>query len=410
MVTPWDVVKMDKDSKPTLLVGASRVKITPEQDVPLAGTGFRRYSTGVNDDLWARTVVISNNVDTVVITSVDLWGIPYDDVRMLKSQINDMFGIPEDYIFICATHTHSAPDIIGFFGGTFDSYIRMKYIGMLREKIIESVLDALKNMKEAQGYVAVGRVENMTVNRRRKGGEVDNSLTVLQFSSDDENIATVINFASHPTITDAGTKISADFPGFLCNKVEEELGGVSIFLNGAQGDVEPLVQREGERAAIYGIAHEYGERLAECVVNILGSKTSLEEGRLRVYSGSLKIPLGNPNLKQMFTEGVVRRFTVRVRNFLGVETEVSIVDLSGVLAIMLPGEIFARTGLELKSKVQGNCIVVCPVNDMLGYFVPEDEYNERLYEENMCISKYAKTMITGAVLGLLSKVKGDKVG
>ena len=64
-------------------------------------------------------------------------------------------------------------------------------------------------------------------------------LAVIRF--DDEAgkpIAVLVNFAAHPVMTDTKIlKYSADYPGFLKNKVEAELATKCVFMQGAAGDM-----------------------------------------------------------------------------------------------------------------------------------------------------------------------------
>ena len=55
-------------------------------------------------------------------------------------------------------------------------------------------------------------------------------------------IAILVNFAAHPVMTDEKIlKYSADYPGFLKNKVEAELATKCVFMQGASGDMSPNV-------------------------------------------------------------------------------------------------------------------------------------------------------------------------
>ena len=84
---------------------------------------------------------------------------------------------------------------------------------------------------------------NLNRNRhtKREPKATDPMLAVIRF--DDragKPIAVLVNFAAHPVMTDAKLlKYSADYPGFLKNKVEAELATKCVFMQGAAGDMSP---------------------------------------------------------------------------------------------------------------------------------------------------------------------------
>ena len=66
-------------------------------------------------------------------------------------------------------------------------------------------------------------------------------LAVLRFDDQaGKPIAILVNFAAHPVMTEGKIlKYSADYPGFLKNKVEAELATKCVFMQGAAGDMSP---------------------------------------------------------------------------------------------------------------------------------------------------------------------------
>ena len=66
-------------------------------------------------------------------------------------------------------------------------------------------------------------------------------LAVIRFDDlEGKPIAILVNFAAHPVMTkESLLKYSADYPGFLKNKVEAELATKCVFMQGAAGDMSP---------------------------------------------------------------------------------------------------------------------------------------------------------------------------
>ncbi len=100
-----------------LKAGWAEADITPDKPVLLAGQFYARVSEGIQDPVTATALAIESLQDSIpngqaVMVSCDLATISdelRDDVRSRVKAANDK--INPEYIFIGATHTHSAPDV-----------------------------------------------------------------------------------------------------------------------------------------------------------------------------------------------------------------------------------------------------------------------------------------------------------
>src|SRR4029453_12357228 len=65
----------------------------------------------------------------------------------------------------------------------------------------------------------------------------DRRLSVIQaVAPDGKPLATLVNYAIHPEVLGAHVGIvSPDLIGPLCARIEEQVGGMALFMNGAQG-------------------------------------------------------------------------------------------------------------------------------------------------------------------------------
>ena len=89
-------------------------------------------------------------------------------------------------------------------------------------------------------------------------------------------IAILVNFAAHPVMTDTKVlKYSADYPGFLKNKVEAELSTTCVFMQGAAGDMStnPGDGPTGPKG--------FGETLADHVIALARSAKTETPATLR---------------------------------------------------------------------------------------------------------------------------------
>ncbi|MDD8016043.1 MAG: neutral/alkaline non-lysosomal ceramidase N-terminal domain-containing protein, partial [Acidobacteriota bacterium] len=103
-------------------VGLSEEIITPPVGVPMAGYARKSVSTGVHDDLYARSLVIEGADKTpVVLMTLGLVNFNFDNAEKIRAKVNAGTGIPAENILISCTHTHSGPDV----GGAGESYVRL---------------------------------------------------------------------------------------------------------------------------------------------------------------------------------------------------------------------------------------------------------------------------------------------
>src|SRR5437868_12833326 len=89
-----------------LRVGAAAVPITPAVGTPLAGYYNARAAEGVNDDLFAKALVIEQDGSKVALVVCDLISMPRAVAENARIAIQDLTGLPPERVMISATHTH----------------------------------------------------------------------------------------------------------------------------------------------------------------------------------------------------------------------------------------------------------------------------------------------------------------
>ncbi len=231
---------------PKIRAGAADKDITPPIGIPMWGYGARHHapSEGTLDPLMAKAVVIAAGDDKLAIVGTDLGRGPTEAMMtIIRREIAERAGIR--HVLISGSHSHHGPviellDEPGLGKGKFDAAVA--YSQNLPHLLVEVILEADRALKPARLGVAT---ESVTLNRnrhtKRQPKATDPMLAVLRF--DDlagKPIAILVNFAAHPVMTEGKIlKYSADYPGFLKNKVETELSTKCIFMQGAAGDMSP---------------------------------------------------------------------------------------------------------------------------------------------------------------------------
>jgi hypothetical protein len=150
----------------------------------------------------------------------------------------------------------------------------------------------------------------------------DHTLCVLQAVSKktSRTIGTLVNWANHPEVLGSKNRLlSSDFCWALYDRLEDLLGGVAVFWNGAIGGlITPLGEElkvtdpvTGQPApeASFRKAELIGQFVAEVAAEAVKSKQAvrLDKGSLRVLLKPLFVPLQNPRFRLIAAAQVINR-------------------------------------------------------------------------------------------------------
>ncbi len=159
---------------------------------------------------------------------------------------------------------------------------------------------------------------NRNRHTKREPKATDPLLAVIRFDDlADKPIAVLVNFAAHPVMTDAKIlKYSADYPGFLKNKVEAELATKCVFMQGAAGDMSPNVG-----AGPPG-PQGFGETLADHVIALARSiKTEVPahpsiKGMVDTFHFKTRVDLKDPDGRRRLRDELLSRDHAQLRQAL----------------------------------------------------------------------------------------------
>jgi len=404
VVSP-EVCFKSADAKP-LKIGASAVSITPNGPIFTAGAYPFRTAFSVHDELWARAVVIDDGTHRIAMVSLDLIGINYDDVVTIREQVAMNSGT--DYVMIAATHTHTAPDLIGMWSPTglhYDDF----YSQYLRMQIANAVFKAEASLRPAKIKIASGPAGDPPLLRDTRLPEmIDDTLTVWQAIDSETQavIATCIHFADHPILVPPSTfDISSDFPHYLRQAIEAGMagddgpviaqGGVCIYFNADMAGrlvpayTDPLTIIPPVDPEWYSAATAYGYRLAWRSQKMLTDKGQILSDPMTIGAATrqVQLPVENSFLRQATKMHLLNRAMVDDQ----INTEVGIVRVGPMTFFAIPGMIFPELVRGNFSAVEGSDFpdappespalvemtdtpYVIPVglaNDMLGYIIPK---------------------------------------
>jgi hypothetical protein len=290
-----------------LRAGAAKATITPDlakggaSRVYLAGFGNNRVAVGVHDDLYVRCLALGAGNQTLAMCEADLIGLFYDDVLKVRAKVKAQ--APEvSHLIVASSHDHEGPDTLGLWGPTpFQSGIDEKYMGWLQDRIAATAVEAVRSMQEAR--LTLARDDHpllaLLQDDSRPPYVKDPFLFVLRVDSASggtgKPIATLVNWSDHPeTLGGRNTQITADYPHWLCQYVEEHAGGTAVFFNGSIGG---LLSTLGDQVALQDpdtgeVAKDETWRKAELFGNTLGMLAE------RALKGGEQVPVDSLIIRQ----------------------------------------------------------------------------------------------------------------
>jgi hypothetical protein len=424
-----------------LRAGAAKTAITPDvhnTKVYLAGMGHNRVATGVHDELDVRCLALGVGGQTVGLCSVDVIGLFYDDVLKIREQVKVQAPEISDLI-VASTHVHEGPDTLGLWGPTpFETGIDQNYLDRLDSQVAATAVRAVHSMQPARMELA--RDDHPLLALLQSVGRPpivkDPHLFVMRLArlgAGGRPIAVLVNWSDHPeTLGRKNSEITADYPHWLCQYVENHLGGTAIFFNGSVGKVSTLGNQvsltdpeTGEVAqdGTWKKAGLIGAMLGQLVERALKSGEAPTVNSLLVRKSILFVPLQNDHFriaeaagifcgrKPLYTDGNLDRSTVekevpdagRIRFPTGrdIQTEVDYVQFrsgSRVVAEIatIPGEIYpelinggitrypgadyphAAFEPTLRTHFKSTYPFILGLgNDELGYLIPKAEWDDQ---------------------------------
>ncbi len=387
-----------------LRAGAARVDITPNVaswKIPLGGYAARHgeIAQGVHDQIYARALTLISGQTRAALVSVDLCFLPgqFRDLieqNLIKLGYRDYTG---SHLFLAATHTHSAPDPLAmdpanrFTSPAGWSSYNKQLAEWTAERIAQSIVKADKDSEPARMGTAIIHLKNF--NRNRRGGSItDTAMSLLRIESvDHKPIASLVVFAAHPTLYTAKMlKISADWPGVMEDTVEQDIGGMCLYFNGAEGDAAPIEMKgltESEQVTAYG------KMIGNAAAAELKEMDQAAESQISSWIEPVTLPAVKPNGLFLAAAGQlgmsIDQARERAHGLMPSRTMITFVHLGKLLLIGMPCEPTGSLGLEVESMVEqkgfSEAAVTALTNDWIAYALTPEQYRAGGYEVGMSL-------------------------
>lgn len=372
--------------KGEISAGFAKEKITPKNRAFLAGYGaVTRKSWGVHSDLWAKCLALEDkNGNDAVIVSLDLIGMLPDDIQKIKEKVGN---VAPGRILFTFTHTHSAPDTYGIWGATafgipLVSGKDPEYIEFLAEKTAACVDNSVKNIGPAKIVFAQKKISVKNL-AGAPTDEIDDNLSVMQVQKSNGKIVTLVNFAIHPDAS-VFSLISQDLVYYLDHFVEKRTYGESMFVNGAQGGVQPrFISKKWTKK--WSEAKRIGERLGREAMDALVNHSAVFSENGIVLKKKYFYPaMQNKN----FIKAAKYGFLPELRGENGnLETEVNYLRIGNAGIITAPGEVFPSLGLKVRKAMKDEITFFFGLtNAELGYMLTREDYLSGKYRYAVNVS------------------------
>ena len=345
-------------------MGAAEAEITPKTPQYLAGYSLARVAEGVHSPLKARACVFELGGERVAIVGIDSLGMHREDADWIKSGIP---GFANGNVFLCSSHTHAAPDLIGFWGWYLLSSGRDRaYLQQVRAGVAKAVAAALAAAKPARLSHGSAELPPQGLVRNTNRPEVfDRRFHVVQAHDAQSGapLAAILHLACHPEVLRRGnTKVSADFVHDLCERWQQAGLGQPVFVNGALGAmVTPAVRPNGEE----GIPI-MGQRLFTLAQAAARAAVPLGVRELEVRRRDVFVELTSPPL-------LLGRLSLAIlRPAYGGEmrSTVGYLRLGPLEIATVPGEIEPGFAADLRARAhRPEMLVFGLVDDELGYLM-----------------------------------------
>ena len=232
--------------------GVEKVDITPPIGTRMWGY-FDRLdgAKGVLDPLYARVLVLEAGNSRLAYVDLDL-GRTFGPASLdsLRKAAKQDCGI--DALIVQATHTHTGPVIMDEYPNGPPAWETedLKRIERAIHNAAESAVPVRLGVGYGAAYIgynrrhvdADGTISMLWSNSTQAPTyPVDPLVAVLRIDRmDGEPLAILVNYAAHPvTFGSDALRFSADFPGVMCQVVEQAFGGkpLAFFVQGAAGDI-----------------------------------------------------------------------------------------------------------------------------------------------------------------------------
>lgn len=428
--TAGSVAGTTADATPaqSLCVGYSKANITPSEPMDLWGyaqpAGMRMSKGGFQDYIYLTCVALTDaGGNTVLLYAADLGSMEVEVSDEICLVVSQKLDIPQENIFLNATHTHSAPGCTA-----------MKQV--LTDTAVKLAKEALEDRKNAEMYFGTADTDRISFVRHYWGldgksitdnhgdtsatefkghtTEIDQEMRVLQFKREGGKDVILVNWQSHPHMTGGPQKytISADIVGMMRTYMEQELDCLFAYYQGGAGNINPTSRIQSEEANPQRDYKVTGKLLADTAKRALENMTRLESGAITAKTEVFTCQSNQQDLDKLdaaqqvmdyFLAGHTATETKPYAEDLGLasyyhaanllnrnkkkpqfDIEISVLTIGELAWAIMPGEFFDTTTRYIRENSPYDYnFTVAYTNGYYGYFPSIEAWEYGCYEADI---------------------------
>lgn len=389
-------------------------------------------ATGLGDGTFVRVFVLENNSSPstrLVFVTIDAIGAGNVIQNALKAAVSQAAGVPANNVLFAQTHSHSAADLQGLWGGVpagwLDCAVKNDATACdpavqegMYQLAAKATREAVAKLQPVDLEFAQAKLEgeDRLNNFRRCNPEdtkqPDPFLTVLTAKArNGKTVGALLNYSAHPTVLGSSNRlVHTDWVGGALRTLEREWGSTVLFYNGAIADSSP---RAPAGSDAYERANALGVKVAQAAKQALLYKKKINEG-LNVQHAEALLPLTNPlfigaallrsfNQYYNFTPAgpqlaaAVPMYNTLPQAALYAQTPVSRIrlgsaDNAALELVTIPGEASRGFADALRARSATPMMLMGLTHNSFGYILTETEFGDGVFE---CQSSYEETVSLG---------------
>lgn len=288
-----------------ILFQTARNCINPRTPLSLAGYFNRRMWTEILDDLHVSSLVMQDEKGNYsAILHFDMLFVTYELMHKVWEEVKkrDLPHLHIENTIMCATHTHTAPEIRRGREGICEDFF-----AMLVKTAADTLEEALKSpVRKGELFEGITKESRFIFNRRywmkdgkvltnpgkgnpdivRPEGEIDPEIPFFLIKENGKMAVLVSCIVNHSD-TIGGTGVSADWPGFYRREMEKVMGENSfcIPLVGTEGNINHFDNDSPLPQTSYKEAERLGKGYAQTVAKALSAVQKVKGNTIKTVGG-----------------------------------------------------------------------------------------------------------------------------
>jgi len=292
-----------------LQIGYAKIDITPDFSVGLGGysDAETRRSEGYVTYIYATCIAVTYDEETILLFTIDNCAAAAGVANRIRGVVSPATGIPENKIFVGATHCHSCPSL------TTSDEAGTKYYQLLLDATVEGATQAMADRSPAKMEAGTQEIPGMNFVRHYEMADGtyagsnfgdfsktivghatvnDPGLVLVKFDREgDKKDVLMVNWQAHP---DRGSEIgrnliAASWVGPLRDELESLCGMNVAYFTGASGNQNQDSKIVSEMNNLNW--KDYGVKMGQLINDALPCLKPVEGTGIKVHNMMFDAPI-----------------------------------------------------------------------------------------------------------------------